>query len=147
MPASHPFKIGDSVVAYVRYSGGSEQTAKDRSAKEQAADIQAFCDANGLILHKVFEDAGLSGTSTRGHGAFSTILSPADQLREQLQDPAVSVVEMRDLLKLFIQEVQVVTDNSAILRYHLPKSCADNFAPLEGIEPATNCLEGRCSVH
>ena len=70
MNTQQPFQPGSKVVAYVRYSGGVEQGLKDRSAKEQTREIQQFCDQNNLILSRVFEDAGISGTSLKGREAF-----------------------------------------------------------------------------
>ena len=49
-----PFSPGDRVVAYVRYSGGEEQGLKDRSAKEQLAEIIKFCDSHSLTLAEAF---------------------------------------------------------------------------------------------
>ena len=70
-----PFSPGSKIVAYVRYSGGVEQGLKDRSTKEQTHDIQQFCDNNNLILYRVFEDAGISGTSLKGRDAFFEMIN------------------------------------------------------------------------
>ena len=75
MNSQQPFLPGSQVVAYVRYSGGVEQGLKDRSAKEQTHEIQQFCDKNNLILFRVFEDAGISGTSLKGRNAFFDMIT------------------------------------------------------------------------
>lgn len=75
MPSQQPFQPGSKVVAYVRYSGGVEQGLKDRSTKEQTHDIQQFCDKNSLILYRVYEDAGISGTSLKGRDAFFEMIN------------------------------------------------------------------------
>lgn len=75
MKTTYPFNPGDKVVAYVRYSGGIEQGLKDRSTKEQTIEIQKFCDKNNLILSRVFEDAGISGTSTKGRDSFFAMIN------------------------------------------------------------------------
>jgi len=75
MNSQQPFSPGSQVVAYVRYSGGVEQGLKDRSTTEQTHEIQQFCDKNDLILYRVFEDAGISGTSTKGRDAFFEMIN------------------------------------------------------------------------
>ncbi len=75
MSNQQPFQPGAKVVAYVRYSGGVEQGLKDRSTKEQTHEIQQFCDKNSLILYRVFEDAGISGTSLKGRDAFFEMIN------------------------------------------------------------------------
>ncbi len=75
MNTQQPFQPGVKVIAYVRYSGGVEQGLKDRSATEQTREIQQFCDNNNLNLHRVFEDAGISGTSLKGRIAFFDMIT------------------------------------------------------------------------
>lgn len=52
MTATLPFRHGDHVVAYTRYSGGEEQGLKDRSTKEQKDTIKKLCEENRLILRR-----------------------------------------------------------------------------------------------
>lgn len=75
MTATLPFRHGDHVVAYTRYSGGEEQGLKDRSTKEQKDAIQKLCEENQLILDNVYEDAAISGTSTAGRDGFHLMIS------------------------------------------------------------------------
>jgi len=75
MNVSISFHPSDKVLCYIRYSGGMEQGLKDRSTKEQALDIQKFCDTNNLILYHIYEDAGISGTSTKGRDAFFKMIN------------------------------------------------------------------------
>ena len=70
-----PFKPGDKVVAYCRYSEGDEQGLKNQSAEEQAAAIRQFCDNNGLTLVRVFSDPFASGRSVAKREHYLEMLS------------------------------------------------------------------------
>ncbi len=74
-PNNSPFKIGDKVVAYCRYSGGEEQGLKDTSTDEQEAAIRRYCDENGLDLVKVYADPFVSGRSTKGRDHYLEMMS------------------------------------------------------------------------
>ena len=75
IPNVSPFKPGDKVVAYCRYSEGDEQGLKNQSTEEQADAIRAFCDANGLILTRVFADPFASGRSVAKRDHYLEMLS------------------------------------------------------------------------
>ena len=70
-----PFQPGDKVVAYCRYSEGDEQGLKNQSTEEQADAIQKFCDANNLILTRVFADPFASGRSVAKRDHYLEMLS------------------------------------------------------------------------
>lgn len=74
-PNNSPFKIGDRVVAYCRYSGGEEQGLKDTSTDEQEAAIRQFCEQNNLNLVKVYADPFVSGRSTKGRDHYLEMMS------------------------------------------------------------------------
>ena len=74
-PNVSPFKTGDKVVAYCRYSGGEEQGLKNTSTDEQEAAIRRFCDENGLDLVKVYADPFVSGRSTKGRDHYLEMMS------------------------------------------------------------------------
>ena len=74
-PNNSPFKIGDRVVAYCRYSGGEEQGLKDTSTDEQEAAIRRYCDDHGLELVKVYADPFVSGRSTKGRDHYLEMMS------------------------------------------------------------------------
>lgn len=75
IPNVSPFKPGDKVVAYCRYSEGDEQGLKNQSTEEQASAIKTFCDANGLILTRVFADPFASGRSVAKRDHYLEMLS------------------------------------------------------------------------
>jgi Resolvase, N terminal domain. len=70
-----PFKAGDKVVAYCRYSEGDEQGLHNTSTEEQADAIRAFCEANQLILVRVFADPFASGRSIAKRDHYLEMLS------------------------------------------------------------------------
>lgn len=72
---SSPFRPGDKVVAYCRYSGGEEQGLKDTSTDEQEAAIRRYCDDHGLELVKVYADPFVSGRSTKGRDHYLEMMS------------------------------------------------------------------------
>lgn len=75
IPSFSPFKKGDKVVAYCRYSEGDEQGLKNQSTEEQADAIRAFCDANELQLVRVFADPFASGRSVAKRDHYLEMLS------------------------------------------------------------------------
>ena len=70
-----PFRAGDKVVAYCRYSEGDEQGLKNTSTKEQADAIREYCEAHQLQLVQVFEDPFASGRSVQGRDHYLEMLS------------------------------------------------------------------------
>lgn len=70
-----PFRPGDRVVGYCRYSGGEEQGRKNTSTDEQEQAIRRFCDQNGLELVKVYADPFVSGRSTKGRDHYLEMMS------------------------------------------------------------------------
>ncbi len=70
-----PFRPGDKVVGYCRYSEGAEQGLKNQSTEEQAAAIQKFCDENGLVLTQIFADPFASGRSIAKRDKYLEMLS------------------------------------------------------------------------
>lgn len=70
-----PFKPGDKVVAYCRYSGGEEQGLKNTSTDEQEAAIRKYCEQAGLDLVKVYADPFVSGRSTKGRERYLEMMS------------------------------------------------------------------------
>ena len=70
-----PFKSGDKVVAYCRYSEGDEQGLKNQSTEEQEAAIRKFCDENSLNLVRVFADPFASGRSVAKRDHYLEMLS------------------------------------------------------------------------
>ena len=70
-----PFKAGDKVVGYARYSGGEEQGLKNTSTDEQEAAIRRFCEDNELYLVKVYADPFVSGRSTKGREHYLEMMS------------------------------------------------------------------------
>lgn len=76
-----PFKPGDRVVGYCRYSGGEEQGLKNTSTDEQEQAIRQFCEQNGLELVKVYADPFVSGRSTKGRDHYLEMMS--DLLHEK----------------------------------------------------------------
>ena len=70
-----PFRRGDKVVAYCRYSEGAEQGQKNTSTEEQEAAIRKFCDENGIILERVFADPFASGRSVAKRDKYVEMLS------------------------------------------------------------------------
>ena len=75
IPNISPFRPGDKVVAYCRYSEGDEQGLKNQSTEEQEAAIRKFCEANGLILTQVFADPFASGRSVSKRDRYLEMLS------------------------------------------------------------------------
>lgn len=75
IPNTSPFRPGDKVVAYCRYSEGDEQGLKNQSTEEQADAIRKFCDQNSLILTKVFADPFASGRSIAKRDHYLEMLS------------------------------------------------------------------------
>ena len=75
MISTSPFKSGDKVVAYCRYSEGDEQGLKNQSTEEQAEAIRRFCDANGLELVRIFADPFASGRSVAKRDHYLEMLS------------------------------------------------------------------------
>lgn len=70
-----PFRPGDKVVGYCRYSEGAEQGLKNQSTEEQAAAIRKFCDDNGLELTRIFADPFASGRSVARRDKYLEMLS------------------------------------------------------------------------
>ena len=70
-----PFKRGDKVVGYCRYSEGTEQGLKNQSTEEQADAIRKFCNEQGLILTKIFADPFASGRSVAKRDNYLAMLS------------------------------------------------------------------------
>lgn len=70
-----PFKRGDKVVAYCRYSEGDEQGLKNQSTEEQADAIRDFCERNSLQLVRVFADPFASGRSVAKRDHYLEMLS------------------------------------------------------------------------
>ena len=70
-----PFKAGDKVVAYCRYSEGDEQGLKNQSTEEQADAIRHFCERNSLQLVRVFADPFPSGRSVAKRDHYLEMLS------------------------------------------------------------------------
>ena len=75
IPNISPFRPGDKVVAYCRYSEGDDQGLKNTSTEEQEAEIRRFCDANGLVLVRVFADPFASGRSVAKRDKYLEMLS------------------------------------------------------------------------
>ena len=73
--SASPFKPGDKVVIYCRYSEGYEQGMKNSSTDEQEAAIRKFCDQNQLEVVKVFADPFASGRSIKGRDNYKAMLS------------------------------------------------------------------------
>ena len=73
--SASPFRPGDKVVAYCRYSEGDEQGLKNQSTEEQADAIRRFCDQNGLHLVRVFADPFASGRSVAKRDHYLEMLS------------------------------------------------------------------------
>ena len=74
-PTNSPFRAGDKVVGYCRYSGGEEQGLKNTSTDEQETAIRQFCEQNNLILVKVYADPFVSGRSVQGRDHYLEMLS------------------------------------------------------------------------
>lgn len=72
---SSPFKRGDKVVAYCRYSEGDDQGLKNVSTEEQADAIRKFCADEGLELVHVYADPFASGRSVAGRDRYLEMLS------------------------------------------------------------------------
>lgn len=70
-----PFKKGDRVVGYCRYSEGTEQGLKNQSTEEQADAIRRFCDEQGLVLTRIFADPFASGRSVAKRDHYLEMLS------------------------------------------------------------------------
>ena len=70
-----PFKRGDRVVGYCRYSEGDDQGMKNVSTEEQAAAIRDYCDAEGLTLVRIFADPFASGRSVVKRDSYLEMLS------------------------------------------------------------------------
>jgi site-specific DNA recombinase len=60
-------RAGSKVWAYLRDSGGDSQ---EQSIPQQRREIEAYCNVNGLILVRVFQDEARSGGSSRGRAGF-----------------------------------------------------------------------------
>ena len=75
IPSASPFKTGDKVVAYCRYSEGDEQGLKNQSTEEQADAIRRFCTDNNLHLVRVFADPFASGRSVAKRDHYLEMLS------------------------------------------------------------------------
>ena len=88
IPNSSPFRPGDKVVGYCRYSGGEEQGLKNTSTDEQEAAIRAFCDQNGLDLVKVYADPFVSGRSTKGRDHYLEMMSDLLHAKKGAGKPA-----------------------------------------------------------
>ena len=82
IPNISPFKPGDKVVGYCRYSGGEEQGLKNTSTDEQEAAIRRFCDENDLELVKVYADPFVSGRSTKGRDKYLEMLAESEFKRQ-----------------------------------------------------------------
>lgn len=67
-----PFRPSDSVVAYLRDSGGEDQ---ELSTEQQADVIRQWCQNNQLDLTHVFVDAARQGSSTEKRDAFLEMIS------------------------------------------------------------------------
>ncbi|MBQ6504753.1 MAG: recombinase family protein [Flexilinea sp.] len=70
-----PFRKGDKVVGYCRYSEGTEQGLKNQSTEEQADAIRRFCDEQGLVLTRIFADPFASGRSVAKRDHYLEMLS------------------------------------------------------------------------
>ena len=70
-----PFKKGDKVVAYCRYSEGDDQGLKNTSTEEQEAEIRKFCEAAEIDLVRVFADPFASGRSVAKRDKYLEMLS------------------------------------------------------------------------
>lgn len=75
IPNTSPFRPGDKVVAYCRYSEGDEQGLKNQSTEEQAEAIRQFCDQQELQLVRVFADPFASGRSVAKRNEYLEMLS------------------------------------------------------------------------
>lgn len=73
-----PFPAGTPVAAYLRFSPGDLQ-----SIDSQASAVRAWCENNGLLLVRVFQDQGKSGGSTRGRDDFMRMVSWLTELDER----------------------------------------------------------------
>ena len=85
-----PFRPGDKVVAYCRYSEGDEQGLKNQSTEEQADAIRRFCDQNGLHLVRVFADPFASGRSVAKRDHYLEMLRDCvgfDTLKSKVVNP------------------------------------------------------------
>ena len=67
-----PFLPGSKVVAYLRDSGHEEQ---DLSIAQQESVIREHCQANGLLLIRVFADYAAPGSSTVGRTQFHEMIN------------------------------------------------------------------------
>jgi site-specific DNA recombinase len=79
-----PFPAGTPVTAYLRFSPGDSQ-----SIDSQSAAVRAWCEANGLLLLRVFQDEGKSGGSTLGREDFMRMIG---WLTDAGERPAVKAV-------------------------------------------------------
>lgn len=87
IPNISPFKPGDKVVGYARYSGGEEQGLKNTSTDEQEAAIRKFCDENRLVLVKVYADPFVSGRSTKGRDKYLEMMSDLLHVKKGVDKP------------------------------------------------------------
>ena len=83
-----PFRPGDKVVAYARYSGGEEQGLKNTSTDEQEFAIRKFCEQNDLVLVKVYADPFVSGRSTKGRDHYLEMMSDLLHGKKKISDIA-----------------------------------------------------------
>jgi len=88
IPNASPFRPGDKVVAYCRYSGGEEQGLKNTSTDEQEAAIRKFCEEQDLDLVKVYADPFVSGRSTKGRDHYLEMLSDLLHTKKKKTDIA-----------------------------------------------------------
>jgi site-specific DNA recombinase len=71
MKPLQPFPPSARIVAYLRDSGGERQ---DLSTGQQETEIRAWCNAQGLILNRIFRDEARPGGSTVGRVAFQDMM-------------------------------------------------------------------------
>jgi site-specific DNA recombinase len=71
MPNS-PFPPGARVVAYLRDSGHEDQ---ELSVAQQEAALRAWCEAQNIILTRIYTDAAAPGSSTIGREQFLAMIS------------------------------------------------------------------------
>jgi len=66
---SPPFELrpGSKVWAYLRDSGGDSQ---EQSVSQQCHEVEDYCNTNGLLLVRIFQDEARSGGSSHGRVAF-----------------------------------------------------------------------------
>jgi DNA invertase Pin-like site-specific DNA recombinase len=72
LPQESPFKPGDTVLAYIRISGG-----EDQSLESQEAYIVAYCSHFDLNLKYIYQDVA-SGRSTAGRDGFLQMIADVE---------------------------------------------------------------------